>query len=54
VTSAIDVAELAEQVRVPTLVLQPRGQAGAVREGRLIAARIPGARFVRSRPGTTP
>ena len=47
VTSAIDVAELAEQVRVPTLVLHGREDKRApFEEGRLIAARIPGARFV--------
>ena len=47
VTSGIDVAELAETVRTPTLVLHGREDKRApFEEGRLIAARIPGARFV--------
>ena len=47
VTSGIDVAELAQQVSVPTLVLHGREDKRApFEEGRLIAALIPGARFV--------
>lgn len=47
VTSAIDVAELAQQVSVPTLVLHGREDKRApFEEGRLIASLIPGARFV--------
>lgn len=43
----LDVSELASEVRVPTLVLHARGD-GRVphEEGRLLAALIPGARFV--------
>jgi pimeloyl-ACP methyl ester carboxylesterase/DNA-binding CsgD family transcriptional regulator len=47
VTNGIDVAELAQQVSMPTLVLHGREDKRApFEEGRLIAARIPGARFV--------
>ena len=47
VTSAIDVAELAQQVSAPTLVLHGREDKRApFEEGRLIASLIPGARFV--------
>ena len=47
VTSAIDVIELAPRVSMPTLVLHGREDKRApFEEGRLIAARIPGARFV--------
>jgi pimeloyl-ACP methyl ester carboxylesterase/DNA-binding CsgD family transcriptional regulator len=47
VTNAIDVVDLAPKVSVPTLVLHPRGDTRTpFEEGRLIAARIPGARFV--------
>jgi pimeloyl-ACP methyl ester carboxylesterase/DNA-binding CsgD family transcriptional regulator len=47
VTNGIDVAELAQQVSVPTLVLHGREDKRApFEEGRLIAACIPGARFV--------
>jgi pimeloyl-ACP methyl ester carboxylesterase/tRNA A-37 threonylcarbamoyl transferase component Bud32 len=43
----IDVADLLPQVRVPTLVLHCRDEAGVpFEEGRLLAATIPGARFV--------
>ena len=43
----LDVTDMAEQVRVPTLVLHARDdQAVPFAEGRLLAARIPGARFV--------
>jgi pimeloyl-ACP methyl ester carboxylesterase/DNA-binding CsgD family transcriptional regulator len=43
----LDVTDLAEQVRVPTLVLHARDdQAVPFAEGRLLAALIPGARFV--------
>jgi len=47
VTSSIDVAELAQRVTVPTLVLHGREDKRApFEEGRLIAACIPAARFV--------
>jgi pimeloyl-ACP methyl ester carboxylesterase/DNA-binding CsgD family transcriptional regulator len=43
----IDVTELASQVTAPTLVLHSRGDGGIpFEEGRLLAALIPGARFV--------
>jgi RNA polymerase sigma factor (sigma-70 family) len=43
----VDVTGMAEQVRVPTLVLHARqDQAVPFEEGRLLAALIPGARFV--------
>ena len=43
----IDVTELLPRVRAPTLVLHARGDSVApFAEGRLIAAGIPGARFV--------
>lgn len=43
----IDVTELAQQVRVPTLVLHSRDDAGIpFEEGRLLATLIPDARFV--------
>jgi pimeloyl-ACP methyl ester carboxylesterase len=43
----LDVTSMAEQVRVPTLVLHARqDQAVPFAEGRLLAALIPGARFV--------
>ena len=46
-TESIDVIDLLPQVRVPTLVLHCRGDAAQpFEEGRLIAAGIPGARFV--------
>jgi pimeloyl-ACP methyl ester carboxylesterase/DNA-binding CsgD family transcriptional regulator len=42
-----DVVDLARQIRVPTLVLQVRGDAVApLEQGRLLAALIPGSRFV--------
>jgi pimeloyl-ACP methyl ester carboxylesterase/DNA-binding CsgD family transcriptional regulator len=47
VTNGIDVADLAQKVSVPTLVLHAREDKRApFEEGRLIAARVPGARFV--------
>jgi pimeloyl-ACP methyl ester carboxylesterase/DNA-binding CsgD family transcriptional regulator len=47
VTSAIDVLDLAPKVGVPTLVLHAcEDKRAPFEEGRLIAARIPGARFV--------
>ena len=43
----IDVEDLLSQVRVPTLVLHCRDEAGVpFEEGRLLAAAIPGARFI--------
>jgi pimeloyl-ACP methyl ester carboxylesterase/DNA-binding winged helix-turn-helix (wHTH) protein len=46
-TNMIDVTGLLGQVRVPTLVMHCRGDATApFEEGRLIAAGIPGSRFV--------
>jgi serine/threonine protein kinase/alpha-beta hydrolase superfamily lysophospholipase len=43
----IDVAELAPQIRVPTLILHARGDAAVpISQGRLLAELIPGARFV--------
>jgi pimeloyl-ACP methyl ester carboxylesterase len=43
----IDVVDLLPQVRVPTLVLHCRDESGVpFEEGRMIAASIPGARFV--------
>jgi pimeloyl-ACP methyl ester carboxylesterase len=43
----INVTDLAPRVRAPTLVLHARGDAAVpFEQGRLIAARIPGARFV--------
>src|SRR6202165_1903914 len=43
----IDVVDLLPQVRVPTLVLHCRDEAGVpFEEGRLLASSIPGARFV--------
>jgi pimeloyl-ACP methyl ester carboxylesterase len=43
----IDVEDLLSQVKVPTLVLHCRDEAGVpFEEGRLLAASIPGARFV--------
>ena len=43
----IDVVQFASQVTAPTLVMHSRGDAGVpVEEGRLLAARIPGARLV--------
>ncbi len=43
----IDVSELAERVSVPTLILHSRGDAAVpFNEGRLLAALMPGARFV--------
>jgi DNA-binding NarL/FixJ family response regulator len=43
----VDVTGIAEQVRVPTLVLHARhDQAAPFAEGRLLATLIPGARFV--------
>ena len=46
-TNSIDVSELAQRVSTPTLVLHGREDKRApFEEGRLIAARIPGARFV--------
>jgi pimeloyl-ACP methyl ester carboxylesterase/DNA-binding CsgD family transcriptional regulator len=46
-TNSIDVGELAQRVSTPTLVLHGREDKRApFEEGRLIAARIPGARFV--------
>jgi pimeloyl-ACP methyl ester carboxylesterase len=43
----IDVVDLLPQIRVPTLVLHSRGDAVApFEQGRLLAASIPGARFV--------
>ena len=46
-TSNIDVMDLLGQVRVPTLVLHCRDdEAVPFEEGRLIAAGIPGSRFV--------
>ena len=43
----IDVSELAERLSVPTLILHARGDAAVpFDEGRLLAALIPGARFV--------
>jgi DNA-binding CsgD family transcriptional regulator len=45
--SKLDVRALAPQVRCPTLVLHPRGDARIpFEEGRLVAGLIPGARFV--------
>ena len=45
--SKLDVRSLAPQVRCPTLVLHPRGDARIpFEEGRLVAGLIPGARFV--------
>ena len=42
-----DVSHLAPLVRVPTLVIHPRGDAGVpFEEGRLLASMIPGAQFV--------
>ena len=44
---AINVEHLLPELRVPTLVLHSRGdQAAPFEEGRRLAARIPGARFV--------
>ena len=46
-TAAIDVRAILPSIRVPTLVLHRRGdQAVLVEEGRYIAERIPGARYV--------
>ena len=46
-TNVIDVIDLAPKVGVPTLVLHPRADTRTpFEEGRLIATRIPGARFV--------
>jgi pimeloyl-ACP methyl ester carboxylesterase len=46
-TENIDVTDLLPQVKVPTLVLHCRGDAAQpFEEGRMIAAGIPGARFV--------
>lgn len=43
----LNVVDLLEQVRVPTLVLHPREDAVVpLAEGRLLASRIPGAQFV--------
>lgn len=43
----VDVSELARQVNVPSLVMHARGDVAVpFEEGRLLAARIPGARFV--------
>jgi len=43
----VDVVDLLEKVRVPTLVLHARNDAvSPISEGRLIASRIPGAQFV--------
>ena len=43
----VDVTDLARRVRVPTLVMHARGDAAVpFEEGRLLAALIPGARFV--------
>jgi pimeloyl-ACP methyl ester carboxylesterase/DNA-binding CsgD family transcriptional regulator len=43
----IDVSELAKRLSVPTLILHSRGDAAVpFNEGRLLAALIPGARFV--------
>ena len=43
----IDVVDLLPQIRIPTLVLHSRGDAVApFEQGRLLAASIPGARFV--------
>jgi pimeloyl-ACP methyl ester carboxylesterase len=47
VSYSVDVTSLAPQLRVPTLVLHARGDVTVpVREGRLLAELIPGARFV--------
>jgi pimeloyl-ACP methyl ester carboxylesterase len=47
VMANIDVAELLPQVKVPTLVLHCRDEAGVpFEQGRLLAASIPGAQFV--------
>jgi pimeloyl-ACP methyl ester carboxylesterase len=47
VMANIDVAKLLPQVRVPTLVLHCRDEAGVpFEQGRLLAASIPGAQFV--------
>jgi pimeloyl-ACP methyl ester carboxylesterase len=46
-TGTIDVAELLSQVKVPTLVMHPRGDAQVpLEQGREMAAGIPGAKFV--------
>jgi pimeloyl-ACP methyl ester carboxylesterase len=47
VRNDIDVVQFASRVTAPTLVMHTRGDAGVpVEEGRLLAARIPGARLV--------
>src|SRR5688572_6584651 len=46
-SATIDVTELAPQVRAPTLVLHATGDAAVpFDQGRLIAALVPGARFI--------
>ena len=46
-TESIDISDLLHQVRIPTLVLHCRDDAAQpLEESRILAAKIPGSRFV--------